>query len=226
MHNRALHILVTVFLALQCVSTFCFADTLVLKDGTVINGTIAEEAPEYVVVDSEGMSSKYFSEEIEKIDKDVVLTSEKSAIKSELAFAHFKKAKDFRKENKYEDAIAELKKAIEIDPANSIYSNHIAELYYNLGQYDQALKYGQETLSLNPNNKYILACMALAYYQIGEYKKGRETFRKFRKSFQRKELSDERYFDRVEKKVKLLERLVENKDTPDREYIKEATSQF
>lgn len=225
MSNRIPSITVTSFMIACSISAFCFADTIVLKDGDTIDGTILEETSDYVAIDFEGVPMKYFREDIKEIKKEIVHDNEKAAINNELAFNHFEKAKELRKKDDYSAAISELEKAIEIDPANLIYYNHIAELYYNLGQYEQSLKYCEKTLEVNSNDGRIFAFMALNYYQLGRYEKAREAFQKFQELFIPNNSRDEAFLKKVKQKVELFEQIA-NGEEPPSEDVKNATRQF
>ncbi|MFC1752681.1 hypothetical protein ACFL96_04720 [Thermoproteota archaeon] len=64
----------------------CFAETIYLKSGKQVTGTIIERTDEYVKVDFLGVPIKYFTEDIERIEGGEVAIVEKSAPAPQEAF--------------------------------------------------------------------------------------------------------------------------------------------
>ncbi len=114
MRVGAMGVLTVLFLAGVCFPSFCFADKVVLGNGDVIEGSIVEENPEYVKVDTAGVIQTYYSADIKEVKRDLVSQEEKSLIKNQSVYLILEKVKSLRKENRYEEAIEELKKAVKI----------------------------------------------------------------------------------------------------------------
>ena len=70
------------------------------------------------------------------------------------------KAVELINEERWEEALAELDKAIELDPNLAEAYNNRGRAYSELGQYEQALTEYNKAIRLNPNN-------AVAYYNRG-----------------------------------------------------------
>ncbi|HNX80540.1 MAG TPA: hypothetical protein PKL77_00140 [Candidatus Omnitrophota bacterium] len=71
-------IFLTVFLIL-CIHGFVCAETIILKSGKTVEGTIIEKTDQYVKVDCYGVGNPYFLDEIKSIDgMPVSLTTEKA----------------------------------------------------------------------------------------------------------------------------------------------------
>jgi TolB-like protein/DNA-binding winged helix-turn-helix (wHTH) protein/Tfp pilus assembly protein PilF len=68
-----------------------------------------------------------------------------------------------------EPAIAEMKKALELDPLAGIYNTVLGLSYYYARQYDQALQQFNKTLTLNPNFFITPFHLAWLYSQLGQY---------------------------------------------------------
>ena len=66
--------------------------------------------------------------------------------------------------NKYEDAIFNYKKAIELSPDNATTFFHLGILYHDLNKYSEAIKSYKKAISINPN--YIDAIFNIAYAYI------------------------------------------------------------
>jgi adenylate cyclase len=68
-----------------------------------------------------------------------------------------------------EPAIAEMKKALELDPLAGIYNTVLGLSYYYARQYDQALQQFNKTLTLDPNFFITPFHLAWLYSQLGQY---------------------------------------------------------
>jgi tetratricopeptide (TPR) repeat protein len=66
--------------------------------------------------------------------------------------------------NKYEDAIINYKKAIELSPDNATTFFHLGILYHDLNQYSEAIKSYKKAISINP--LYVDAIFNIAYAYI------------------------------------------------------------
>ena len=66
--------------------------------------------------------------------------------------------------NKYEDAIINYKKAIELSPDNATTFFHLGILYHDLNQYNEAIKSYKKAIAINPT--YIDAIFNIAYAYI------------------------------------------------------------
>jgi tetratricopeptide (TPR) repeat protein len=215
-------ILTIAFVITCCIFTFCFADNIALKNGSIIEGTIIESLDEYVIVEVDKVPVKFYRNDI----KDILVKSnnqplsekEKSAIKNELALSYFAESKNLRKEGLYYKAILELEKAIEIDSVNSsLYYSAIARMHYNLRQYEQALEFCQRALELEPNNSAALACFSLTYYRLGKHDEARSYFHKFKESIEdNNDPIDMKLFKIVEDHVGFFEQVAQGqvKDIP------------
>ena len=81
---------------------------------------------------------------------------------------YFLKAVDYDKLEKYDEAILNYNKAIEINPDNADYYYNRGDSYYNLDKYDEAISNYDKAIKLNPdkfNSNY-----ADAYYNRGSFK--------------------------------------------------------
>jgi tetratricopeptide (TPR) repeat protein len=71
-----------------------------------------------------------------------------------------------------EDAIAELKRGLELDPLSLITSRDLGGAFYLARQYDQAIEQQRKTLELDPNFPLAHGYLGLAYVQKSAYKEG------------------------------------------------------
>jgi len=226
MRTGIITILAVLLLSGFCLFAFSFADEVVLENGNVIEGTILEETPEYVKIDSAGVPLTYYSPDVKEVKRVPVSEEEKSLIKNQSVYPLLERAKQLRKENRYEEAIGELKKAVEIEPGNIMLYSNIAVLYYVLGQDEQSLIYCQKILKISPGEAHALACMALANYQLGKYAEGRELFKKFLSSFKPKDQRNEDFLKRAKNNSRLLEQIAKDPDIANKEEIKKAARVF
>ncbi len=68
-----------------------------------------------------------------------------------------------------EEAVAELKRAKELDPLKPLFGANLAYLYSDAGQYDQAIDEAQKVLELDPNFPVGLLALGVAYAGKGMY---------------------------------------------------------
>ncbi|HSW38241.1 MAG TPA: tetratricopeptide repeat protein [Acidobacteriota bacterium] len=66
-----------------------------------------------------------------------------------------------------ESSIAGLEQLIAKTPDNPEYHAQIADLYFDLGRYNEALTHYQESLKLDPDNPNIATALATCYHYIG-----------------------------------------------------------
>src|ERR1700686_238088 len=71
-----------------------------------------------------------------------------------------------------EGAIAEHKRAVELDPLSLIINRALGLAFYEARQYDQAIEQEQKTLELDPNFLQAHDTLGAAYVQKSMYKEG------------------------------------------------------
>lgn len=81
----------------------------------------------------------------------------------------FDKGIEYRMQGKFDEAIAEFNKAIEINPNDAQAYNNRGEAYFHKGNYDQAISDSNKAIELDPNSDQAYANRALAYHSKGEY---------------------------------------------------------
>jgi tetratricopeptide (TPR) repeat protein len=79
---------------------------------------------------------------------------------------------------KIDDAFAEMKKAVEISPTETIYQGYLAWLYLFGGHFEEAVNEARKTLQLDPNYTMAYFVMGSAYAEMGMYYEAIETHKK------------------------------------------------
>ena len=79
---------------------------------------------------------------------------------------------------KIDDAFAEMKKAVEIAPTETIYQGYLAWLYYFAGRFEEAIEEARKTLQLDPNYPMAYYVMGASYAEMGMYYEAIETHKK------------------------------------------------
>jgi len=77
-----------------------------------------------------------------------------------------------------EDAIAEGKRAVELDPLSLAINRDLGRVFYLARQYDQAIEQERKTLELDPNFAWAHLTLGQAYVQKSTYKEGIAEFEK------------------------------------------------
>ena len=91
-------------------------------------------------------------------------------------------AQNFRNSQRYmgrfEEGIAEEKRAVELDPLSLINNWELGRAFYTARQYDQAIKQYRRTLELDPNFITVHGGLGAAYLHKSLYKEGIAEFEK------------------------------------------------
>ena len=79
---------------------------------------------------------------------------------------------------RFEEAIVELKRALELDPLSLLINSNLAAALFNTRQYDNAIEQEQKTLDLDPNFMLAHFQLGFSYIQKAMYKEGTAEFEK------------------------------------------------
>ena len=127
------------------------------KEGLYIQALLArvvENSPE-----------KYF----QLLEESIKKYPEEKRIRVELAAV-------YRRQEKYELAIVELRRALELDPQYGYAMNLLAYTYGNLDRFDEAIKYFQLYASVSPGDANPHDSMGELYFRMGKLDQAREEF--------------------------------------------------
>jgi tetratricopeptide (TPR) repeat protein len=79
---------------------------------------------------------------------------------------------------KIEDAVSEMKRAVEIAPTETSYQGYLAWLYFFIGRFEDALTEAKKTLQLDPDYTVAYYVMGSAFAEMGMYFEAIEAHRK------------------------------------------------
>ncbi len=65
--------------------------------------------------------------------------------------AHYVYSMSLLRTGRFEEAIAEAKQALELDPLSLIINRNLGDAFYHARQYDQAIEQERKTMELDPN---------------------------------------------------------------------------
>ena len=71
-----------------------------------------------------------------------------------------------------EDSLAEMRRAVELDPLATLFHAYLANLYIWSGQYDRAADHGRQALGLDPGFGLGMAALGEAYSHLGRFEEG------------------------------------------------------
>jgi len=94
------------------------------------------------------------------------------------AIAHHWYGSLLRDMGRFDEALAKLERARELNPFSLSINTSIGYLFYFARQYDQAIAEGQKALQLDPDFHWAHDIIALAYLQKGEFKEALAAFQK------------------------------------------------
>jgi TolB-like protein/Tfp pilus assembly protein PilF len=77
---------------------------------------------------------------------------------------------------KLDEAIAERKKALDLDPTNPLLNSALGEAYYNARRFDVTIEQNKKALELDPHYAIALVNIGRAYEQMGMHQQARDAF--------------------------------------------------
>ena len=99
------------------------------------------------------------------------------------ATAHLRYAEFLSSVARHDEAIAEMHRALDLDPLSLVYTSNLGRFLYHARRYDEAIEILQKTLGLDPLRVYTRLQLAMSYVEKGmnaearnEYEKVTETF--------------------------------------------------
>jgi tetratricopeptide (TPR) repeat protein len=79
---------------------------------------------------------------------------------------------------RHDEAIAQLKRAIELDPLNLKYNDNLGQMYRNARQYDSSVDQLKKTLEIDPNFASADYNISVTYRDMGKYELWLEEWKK------------------------------------------------
>lgn len=83
---------------------------------------------------------------------------------------------------RFDEAIANVKTAIDLNPAYIVHQVHYGRVLYLARRYDEAVRQLEQTLEVDPNNSIALWALWQCFHVKGDYSRAFETFLKFQRS--------------------------------------------
>jgi tetratricopeptide (TPR) repeat protein len=115
-----------------------------------------------------------------------------------LGQAYFNLGALMDKQGKFNEAIQDMKKVIEVEPDNPDAYNYIGYSYADKGvQLDDALKYVQNAVKLDPNNSYYLDSLGWVYYRKALYPQAQDQLEKAIQFLKTKQKDDAVIYDHL-----------------------------
>jgi len=91
------------------------------------------------------------------------------ALSPSYATAHLRYAEYLSTVGRHEEAIAEMHRAIDLDPLSLVYTSNLGRFLYHAGRYDEAIEVLQKNLELDPNRVASRQHLAMSYEEKGKY---------------------------------------------------------
>ena len=91
---------------------------------------------------------------------------------------YYKKGLDHGKLEKYQEAIENFNKAIELDPNSVAFYFARGDVYEILKKYEEAINDYDEAIELDPDNSYCYCNRGIAYEKMGEYQEAINDYNK------------------------------------------------
>lgn len=97
--------------------------------------------------------------------------------RSQNVFLHHLLAEKLEKLERYEEALKEYEKSLEIEPGNDFAVKQAGFCLYRMEDYDQALDYLKEAFRNDPSDYYIKATLVSIFKKAGRIEEGIEFFK-------------------------------------------------
>ena len=158
--NLLMSIMILLFLAL---SSFSFAETVVLKTGQTIEGKITEKTAEYIKIEVADVPLTYYFEDIESIDGKTVATQtlketriaeanpDEAGVDYNRGTFYFNRGTEYLAKGSYDQAILDFTEAIEINSNDADAYTNRANAYFRKKNYDQAILDFTKAIEIKPN---------------------------------------------------------------------------
>lgn len=72
-------------------------------------------------------------------------------------------------QGRFQEAMAEINKALALDPLSLVINENVGDLYYNMRQYDKAIDQYKKTIDLDPNFPGAHAGLSVTYVELEKY---------------------------------------------------------
>lgn len=105
------------------------------------------------------------------------------ALSSSYSTAHLRYAEYLSSVARHEEAIGEIRRAIELDPLSPVYIGNLGRLLYHARRYDEAIDALRKTLMLDPNRTYSRLHLAMCYEQKAMYAEANKEFERVTADF-------------------------------------------
>jgi len=124
----------------------------------------------YIDFEKEGYFPKKISVEINEVksnpDIEIIMKKFKGKVIPKEVLDKLDKGNKLYDEKKYNEAIEEFKKILELYPDVYLINLNIANCYYDLGEYEKAIEYYQKILDKEPENSTALLGIGNSYTQL------------------------------------------------------------
>ncbi|HWB32572.1 MAG TPA: tetratricopeptide repeat protein [Acidobacteriaceae bacterium] len=118
---------------------------------------------------------KRFPEAAAEIDKSEALAKKPT----EKLYIYFLRGDALDRQKMYDQAEAQFRKALEIDPKNAMILNYLGYMLADNGQrLPEAMKLIRQAVELDPQNGAYLDSLGWAYYKMGQYAEAEQNLRK------------------------------------------------
>jgi len=124
------------------------------------------------VIDCATEFVRYRGHERKDLDQAIAAFKEAISIKPESEIAHFRLAIIYEEQDRFDEAVEQLRKTIELAPDNADALNYLGYMFAEKGvNLEEAEELIHRALELQPDNGYFTDSLGWVYYQQGEYEK-------------------------------------------------------
>jgi hypothetical protein len=173
MERKSFLILAAIFLSMDVSSVY--AETVVLKSGKEIKGSIVEKTEQYIKMQVDGVPATFWLDEIARVEEDAPVSSEVATPETAVNYSDIEK---YMQEGNYASIVSVIEKAIETEPGNVDFYIVTGISHYYLGDYEKSISSFQKALSLQPESGELGLCLGISYDAAGRKEEAKEAISK------------------------------------------------
>jgi tetratricopeptide (TPR) repeat protein len=136
-----------------------------------------EDAQQAVLLNPSARNYFILAVKNKKVKDSIFFYTQSIKINKDFACAYNNRANDYVEIGKYEEAIADFKECIKLEPKHWAYYG-LAKYLNKVGSYNEALDYGQKGLKKHPNNIDYYGILGYANFSMGNFKKAKCNYQK------------------------------------------------
>ena len=173
--RRRNQVFTVVMLFLFFGSAVVFADTILLKSGEKIEGTITQEDEYYIMIKSDGIVLPFNKDEIAQVTKQEAAAAQ-GAVNQRYAQLESNRVEALAAldAEDYQRVAESLEKDLKLAPRSSAVAERLAYCYFRMGQYEKVINLLPSNVLQSSESGIGYAVLGLSYKALGDKDQSRQ----------------------------------------------------